>query len=166
MSLTLTLNFSSDSEQVATGCQNVKPVQAEANCLLDSCSQSDVTPHPSAQSVLGVPLQSCSSHPVTGFFRDSYCRTDSQDRGVHVVCAEVTEDFLSYTKSKGNDLSTPAPRYGFVGLKPGDRWCLCAVRWAEAYKAGKAPPVDLEATHQRTLRYVSYQALQSRSAAR
>ena len=89
----------------AFGCQTVNPVQAEPNCLLDSCSQSDVTPHPSAQSVLGSPLQSCSSQPVTGFFLDSYCRTDSQDRGVHVVCAEMTEDFELH-QSKGNDLST------------------------------------------------------------
>ena len=147
----------------ALGCQTVNPVQAEPNCLLDSCSQSDVTPHPSAQSVLGSPLQSCSSQPVTGFFRDSYCRTDSQDRGVHVVCAEMTEDFLSYTKSKGNDLSTPAPRYGFVGLKPGDRWCLCAARWYEAYRADKAPPVVLNGTDQKALDIVPMEALKAKA---
>lgn len=147
----------------ATGCQTVKEVQAESNCLLESCTQPEISPHPSAQSVVGEPLQSCSSQPLTGFFRDSYCRTDAQDRGVHVVCAVMTDDFLSYTKSKGNDLSTPAPQYGFEGLKPGDRWCLCAARWYEAYLADKAPPVFLSGTDQKALDIVPKSALEAKA---
>lgn len=122
------------------------------------------SPAPSERSVADTELQLCSLSPRTGWFRDGYCRTNAADTGRHTVCAQVTQQFLTFTAARGNDLSSPRGR--FPGLKPGDRWCLCAVRWAEAYKAGKAPPVDLEATHQRTLRYVSYQALQSRSAAR
>lgn len=97
--------------------------------------------------VLGTTLETCGREPVTGFFRDGCCRTGPSDTGRHVVCAIVTEDFLRYSLSRGNDLITPRPDFGFAGLKPGDRWCLCALRWAEALEAGVAPPVDLAATH-------------------
>ena len=111
------------------------------------------------QSVADTPLQVCSTKPMTGWFRDGYCRTQSADKGRHVVCAEMTQAFLDFTRRRGNDLSTPRGR--FVGLKPGDRWCLCALRWREAHEAGRAPPVELEATHSSALRYTSYPSLQS-----
>lgn len=95
----------------------------------------------------GQPLGVCSLEPRTGFFRDGYCSTGPTDGGVHVVCAEMTDEFLTYTKDRGNDLSTPAPRFDFPGLEAGDRWCLCATRWEEARRAGTAPPVVLHATH-------------------
>ena len=99
----------------------------------------------------GEALAVCSTDPMTGWFRNGKCATGPNDRGVHVVCAEMTSEFLAYTKGRGNDLSTPAPKYGFPGLQPGDRWCLCAARWEEARRAGKAPPVVVEATHGRAL---------------
>lgn len=113
-----------------------------------------------AKNVLGTELKTCSTEPLTGFFRDGCCNTSSEDRGVHTVCAEVTEDFLYFSKEAGNDLSTPRPEFGFNGLKPGDRWCLCAARWAEAAEAGKAPRVVLESTHERTLDIVPLALLQ------
>ncbi|MFN6954978.1 MAG: DUF2237 family protein [Acetobacteraceae bacterium] len=100
-----------------------------------------------ARSVLGGPLLPCSVAPLTGWFRDGCCNTDAEDRGLHVVCCEMTEAFLAFSLSAGNDLSTPRPEYGFPGLNPGDRWCVCAARWEEARRAGVAPPVLLEATH-------------------
>ncbi|KAI8463998.1 MAG: hypothetical protein J3K34DRAFT_526568 [Monoraphidium minutum] len=106
-----------------------------------------------ASNVLGGPLKCCCTDPMTGYYRDGFCRTGGGDMGVHVVCAQVTEEFLAYTASRGNDLSSPTP-WGFPGLKPGDRWCLCASRWAEAKAAGKAPPVVLAASHVRALDYV------------
>lgn len=109
--------------------------------------------------VLGEPLQSCCSDPMTGFYRSGSCETGPQDFGAHVVCAEVNADFLAFSKSRGNDLSTPQPDFGFPGLKPGDRWCLCAARWVEALEAGKAPPVKLTATHKRVLDFISFEVL-------
>ncbi len=106
--------------------------------------------------VLGTPLQPCCLDPLTGYFRDGSCRTDETDRGTHVVCAVMTEEFLTYTRAKGNDLSTPNPRYRFPGLKPGDGWCLCALRWQEAFEAGVAPPVKLEATHEKALEFIEF----------
>jgi uncharacterized protein (DUF2237 family) len=105
--------------------------------------------------VLGTPLQLCSASPLTGWLRDGCCRGDPADRGMHLVCALMTADFLRYSRAQGNDLSTPRPEYGFPGLKPGDRWCLCALRWKEAYLAGMAPEVVLEATHLNALGVVS-----------
>ena len=102
---------------------------------------------PAAKNVLGGVLLPCSVAPLTGFFRDGCCNTGPQDRGLHVVCAEMTAAFLVFSKIRGNDLSTPRPEYGFAGLKPGDRWCVCATRWEEAREAGVAPPALLEATH-------------------
>lgn len=101
----------------------------------------------------------CSLDPLTGFYRDGCCTTGDDDRGVHVVCAEVTAEFLKFSLLKGNDLITPMPFYRFPGLKPGDRWCLCANRWKEAWEAGVAPPVVLEATHEAVLRIVPMEAL-------
>lgn len=116
-----------------------------------------------ALNVLGLPLKLCCNDPLTGYERDGFCHTGAHDRGKHTVCAIMTEDFLNFTKSRGNDLSTPYPQYNFPGLKAGDRWCLCALRWAEAEKAGHAPLVDLEATHQKTLEYVPLKTLKSYS---
>lgn len=104
--------------------------------------------------VLGTPLAPCSLDPLTGFFRDGCCRTGPDDVGSHVVCARMTEAFLSFTRSRGNDLSTPRPEWRFPGLRPGDRWCVCALRWAEALEAGVAPPVVLEATSEAALRFI------------
>lgn len=113
-----------------------------------------------ALNVFGRPLKSCSTAPMTGYFRDGCCRTDPKDRGLHVVCAVMTAEFLRFSRAQGNDLSTTMPAYDFPGLKPGDRWCLCATRWLEAYAAGKAPKVDLEATHLNALGVVSLGQLQ------
>ena len=101
--------------------------------------------------VLGERLDSCSTAPLTGFFRNGCCDTGPMDRGSHTVCAVMTADFLAFSKERGNDLSTPRPEFGFPGLKPGDRWCLCAARWMEAEAAGKAPRVRLVSTHRRAL---------------
>ena len=103
------------------------------------------------RNVLGEVLEPCSLSPMTGFFRDGCCYTGPEDLGVHTVCAEMTADFLAFSKERGNDLSTPRPEFGFPGLVPGNRWCLCAARWQEAHLAGKAPRVVLRATHERTL---------------
>ena len=112
-----------------------------------------------ALNVLGEKLEVCCTSPMTGFYRNGKCDTGTEDRGVHVVCAQVTEEFLSFTKSKGNDLSTPNPMSDFPGLKPNDKWCLCASRWKEAKDAGVAPPVILSATHTSALEYVSLEEL-------
>ena len=109
--------------------------------------------------VLGGTLLSCSTSPVTGFFRNGCCDTGPEDRGMHTVCAVMTAEFLALSKYLGNDLSTPRPEYGFGGLKPGDRWCLCANRWVEALQAGVAPPVVLVSTHMKALAYVSLDEL-------
>jgi hypothetical protein len=111
------------------------------------------------KNVFGGKLETCSTSPMTGFYRDGCCRTGPQDLGLHVVCAEVTEEFLEFSKARGNDLSTPNPEYDFPGLKPGDRWCLCALRWKEALDAGVAPPVILAATHELALKVVSLEDL-------
>lgn len=107
------------------------------------------------RNVLDGTLQTCCTSPVTGFYRDGLCNTGGGDYGAHVVCAQVTQEFLDYTKAQGNDLSTPVPAYNFPGLKPGDRWCLCASRWKEALDDGIAPPVVLASTHAAALEHVS-----------
>jgi Uncharacterized protein conserved in bacteria len=109
----------------------------------------------SDKNVLGTPLQLCSTDPMTGFTRTGCCETGADDRGSHTVCAQMTDEFLAYSISRGNDLSTPRPEYGFVGLMAGDRWCVCAARWLEASEAGFAPPVILEACHEKCLEVVS-----------
>lgn len=110
--------------------------------------------------VLGEALVPCSFEPLTGWFRDGCCETGPNDRGRHIICTVVTEEFLSFSKARGNDLSTPVPEYGFLGLKPGDSWCLCLDRWREAHRAGKAPQVVLEATHQVALERIELEVLQ------
>ncbi|HAA15014.1 MAG TPA: DUF2237 domain-containing protein [Cytophagales bacterium] len=112
-----------------------------------------------SHNVFGEPLIPCSTDPLTGFFRDGCCETGPQDHGTHTVCAVVTNEFLEFSRSMGNDLITPRPEYRFPGLKQGDKWCLCVTRWLEAYRAGLAPQIVLEATHEKTLEYVALEEL-------
>ena len=116
-----------------------------------------------SRNVLGRELQTCCTSPMTGYFRNGKCDTSPQDSGVHVVCARITDEFLEFTKARGNDLSTPVSAYGFPGLKQGDCWCLCAARWKEALDAGVAPPIVLESTHEAVLSYVPLEVLQEHS---
>lgn len=111
------------------------------------------------KNVLGGILETCSEDPMTGFYRDGCCKVGPDDRGVHAVCSVMTHEFLKFSKAAGNDLSTPRPEYGFPGLKEGDRWCLCALRWKEAYDAGFAPEVVLTATHETAMNYIDLEAL-------
>lgn len=115
--------------------------------------------HSRAMNVLGGPLLTCCTAPMTGFFRNGRCDTNEEDTGLHVICAILTEEFLAFSKERGNDLSTPRPELGFDGLKPGDKWCLCAARWKEAYDAGMAPKVVLEATHRNALQVAPLEEL-------
>jgi uncharacterized protein (DUF2237 family) len=119
---------------------------------------------PGARNVLGEPLQPCGTDPLTGFYRDGCCNTGPGDTGLHLVCARMTADFLGFSKRRGNDLVTPVPQWGFPGLKPGDRWCLCVSRWKEALAAGVAPPVFLDATHISALEFVELEELQAHAA--
>ncbi len=112
-----------------------------------------------ANNVLGTPLQSCCTDPMTGYYRDGVCNTGPTDTGRHVICAIMTAEFLTFTKSRGNDLSTPRPESQFPGLRPGDGWCLCARRWKEAFAPGNIVPGRLEATHAKALEYVSFAVL-------
>lgn len=114
-----------------------------------------------AQNVLGGKLRTCSNDPTTGFYRNGCCETGPKDTGRHVVCAEMTEAFLQYTKAQGNDLSTPRPEWNFPGLEPGDRWCVCAARWQEALEASVAPPVVLAATHEQALQLLDLEDLKA-----
>jgi uncharacterized protein len=114
---------------------------------------------PRGINVLGGPLRTCSTRPLTGYFRDGCCRTDDSDIGVHTVCVLATREFLEFSRRAGNDLSTPRPELGFAGLSPGDRWCVCASRWVEAFNAGAAPQVVLSATHAKTLELVELETL-------
>jgi uncharacterized protein (DUF2237 family) len=116
-----------------------------------------------AQNVLGGELITCSYLPRTGFYRDGCCNTGTEDLGVHTVCVEMNAEFLEFSTTVGNDLATPVPEFGFPGLQPGDRWCLCASRWQEALEAGLAPPVILEATHLLTLEWVNLADLKARA---
>ncbi len=109
--------------------------------------------------VLGQALQSCCGDPMTGFYRDGFCRTGAADAGQHTVCAVMTQEFLDYSRAQGNDLSTPVPAFGFPGLKPGDRWCVCVRRWAQAFEANVAPPVVLQATNKLALDVVPFDDL-------
>jgi uncharacterized protein (DUF2237 family) len=114
-----------------------------------------------AKNVLGQPLHACCSDPLTGFYRDGFCRTGADDVGQHTVCVVMTAEFLEFSRAHGNDLSTPMPQYGFPGLRPGDQWCVCAARWAEALEAGMACPVVLEATHVSALEFVDLDDLKA-----
>lgn len=111
------------------------------------------------KNVLGTTLRTCSRKPLTGFFRNGCCETDAEDAGEHTVCVRVTDDFLSFSKERGNDLITPQPQFGFDGLKAGDQWCVCAGRWVEAYQAGKAALIVLEACHESLLDYLPLETL-------
>ena len=119
---------------------------------------------PHARNVLGGPLEVCSLDPVTGWFRNGCCETEGHDRGMHVVCAQVTDAFLAHQLASGNDLMTPRPDYGFVGLKAGDKWCVCLTRWKDALDDGAAPPIDLAATHEEALAVVSIEVLREYAA--
>ncbi len=119
----------------------------------------DIPGSGSQLNVLGGPLMTCSDEPVTGFFRDGCCNTSEDDFGSHTICVVLTEEFLAYSKAVGNDLSTPRPEYGFSGLLPGQRWCLCAARWLQAYLAGNAPKVSLNSTNQAALEIVALDQL-------
>ena len=116
-----------------------------------------------ATNVLGGVLETCSDSPKTGFYRTGCCETGRDDLGLHIVCAEMTEEFLIFSKQAGNDLSTPMPQYDFPGLKPGNRWCLCAQRWQEAFEAGVAPPVFLEGCHIAALEWVNLSDLKTKA---
>jgi uncharacterized protein (DUF2237 family) len=116
---------------------------------------------PMATNVLGTELQCCCREPLTGFYRDGFCRTGPGDTGLHTVCVEITRDFLDYSVLQGNDLVTPHPEWDFSGLKPGDRWCVCVERWQEALVRGVAAPVDLEATHASALEFVTLEDLRA-----
>ncbi|WP_124979421.1 DUF2237 family protein [Nonlabens xiamenensis] len=119
----------------------------------------EIPSHPKQKNVYGNPLISCCTDPMTGYWRDGFCRTALEDHGTHVVCAVMNKEFLEFTKSKGNDLSTPNLRYNFPGLQEGDQWCLCVMRWVEAEKAGKAPKIYLKATAIQALEHVSLDTL-------
>ena len=121
-------------------------------------------PVPEARNVLGAPLEPCSFDPMTGFFRDGCCNTGPMDHGTHTVCVTVTAEFLQFSFNRGNDLITPRPEFRFPGLKPGDKWCLCASRWEEARLMDVAPPVHLEATHRKTLAIVDLAHLKANAA--
>ncbi len=116
-----------------------------------------------SQNIYGQPLQKCSCNPLTGWYRDGSCRTDSSDFGQHSVCCIINEAFLRYSKAQGNDLSTPIPQYGFEGLKVGDKWCICSKRWKQAYEDGMAPLVVMEATEISTLKEIDFEILEAHS---
>lgn len=116
--------------------------------------------------IFGEPLKCCCTKPLTGFYRDGYCRTDTEDGGKHVVCVIVTEEFLQFSKSRGNDLTTPRPDYNFPGLRSGDKWCLCALRWKEAFESGCAPKIVVESTDEKALKYIDIKDLISHAEKR
>ncbi|MCG9894563.1 MAG: DUF2237 domain-containing protein [Fimbriimonadaceae bacterium] len=118
-----------------------------------------------SRNVLGGPLVACSTEPMTGWYRDGCCNTGAGDFGLHTVCCRVTAEFLDFSRAAGNDLSTPAPNMGFPGLKPGDHWCLCAARWQQAFEAGVAPAVVLEATHEACLEFIQLEDLKTMALA-
>lgn len=117
-------------------------------------------PMTKAKNVLGTELKKCCDNPKTGFYRDGFCHTGPEDHGTHVACATLTQEFLEFTLGRGNDLMTPKPQWNFPGLKAGDKWCLCALRWLEAKKAGVAPKLDLQATHEKMLEFVKREELE------
>ena len=113
------------------------------------------------KNVLGTDLQIAGTNPITGYYRDGFCSTGNADKGIHVIAATLTDEFLEFTKSQGNDLTSPSPQYNFPGLKAGDNWCLCALRWKESLDAGVAPPVILEATHEKALEFATIEELKN-----
>jgi len=158
---TCTSFIKKDTAVLSHSPRNTRLYMSESD---DEMEDIDLNQGPSSTNVLGTSLIPCCTNVRntgigTGFYRNGYCSTGEQDLGRHTVCVEVTEEFLSFSKAVGNDLSTPAPQYMFPGLKEGDVWCLCAQRWAQAYNAGKAPKLYLQATHEKTLDYVSFDVL-------
>lgn len=145
LTLTACVNAPTSSASANATTRAPDATTADPGCLADA-DASGTCPTNVEKNVIGTELRPCSTDPLTGFFRDGSCRTGPRDRGVHVVCATMTDAFLDYTKAQGNDLSSPSPIHRFPGLKSGDRWCLCAARWDEARRAGVAPPVHLEST--------------------
>ena len=131
--------------------------------ILISINSMAMAKEPKKQNIYGEELQPCCFEPLTGYFRDGFCRTVKEDVGTHVICAEVTEEFLNFTLTRGNNLISPAPQFSFPGLKPGDKWCLCALRWKEALQNNVAPPVYLDATDIKALDYVTLEQLESNS---
>lgn len=142
------------ANQSKEGCGPVK--ETNKHIIMENQTKKD------EKNVLGSELKIAGTSPITGFYRDGFCSTGTADRGIHVVAAIVTDKFLQYSKARGNDLITPSPAYGFPGLKAGDKWCLCAARWKEAYDAGVAPPVVLEATHEKALEYATLEELKGK----
>ena len=138
--------------------RNDTNLQTTSSILSDMIRIEETTGH---RNVLGGPLLPCSMEPLTGFYRTGCCETGPEDQGSHTVCVVVSEEFLAFSRSAGNDLSTPMPAYGFPGLRPGDHWCLCAPRWQEALEVGLAPPVILEATHEGALQWTSIEDLRA-----
>jgi uncharacterized protein len=129
-------------------------------CLSSRGAKMEHEGRKTGRNVFNEPLVPCSFDPLTGYFRDGCCRTSEEDTGTHVVCAIMSADFLAFSYARGNDLSTPRPEWGFAGLKPGDQWCLCALRWKEAWQAGMAPCVVLESTNGRVLDIIALEVLQ------
>ena len=141
--------------------QNNEKVRCEPNEGLNKTKIMENKTFQRGKNVLGTDLQIAGTDPVTGYYRDGFCTSGEDDRGVHVVAAVLTDEFLQFSKYQGNDLITPIPAYGFPGLKANDKWCLCASRWKEAHDAGVAPPVILEATHEKALEFTTLEQLKS-----
>lgn len=135
-------------------CVFILALRAQGSRDFFEVESEDVSPAMFQMNVLGGPLNQCCKHPTTGWYRDGYCATGPQDAGIHTVCAVMTDEFLHFTKERGNDLSTPSPANDFPGLKRGDKWCLCAARWLEGIKHGYGTPVILDATHEKTMEIV------------
>ena len=157
--------FAQNRVKTTTKAKTVNPTcgpAKETNAL--KMTESKNTKH--GKNVLGTDLKIAGTDPITGYYRDGFCSTGAEDRGVHVVAAVLTDEFLQFSKAQGNDLITPFPAYGFPGLKANDKWCLCASRWREAYDAGVAPPVILEATHAKALEFTTLEALKSKAIQR
>jgi uncharacterized protein len=148
-----------------TNCTNGQQKnKSKQNCIIAKNKTTEIPMDKTQKNVLGTDLQLASIDPMTGYFRTGYCNTDANDRGLHVVAAIVTKEFLEYSRSQGNDLMTPYPASNFPGLIPGNTWCLCVLRWKEALDAGVAPPVILEATNIKALEFVSLEMLQAHQA--
>jgi uncharacterized protein len=141
------------------GFAQSKAIKKKKSASPNACLAMPSSTESASKNVVGTQLQPCCTTTMTGFYRNGRCETGPNDAGVHVICAQVTDAFLQYSKANGNDLITPFPAYGFAGLKAGDKWCLCASRWRDAYEAGVAPPVFLASTHENALMFVSLEAL-------
>jgi uncharacterized protein len=148
----------------AVFAQQAKAKKAKANCIIAKSKTTETKMINTQKNVLGTEIKLASIDPMTGYFRTGYCNTDANDRGLHVVAAVVTKEFLEYSKTQGNDLMSPYPASNFPGLKPGNVWCLCVLRWKEALTAGVAPPVILEATNIKALEYVTLEELKAHKA--